>query len=54
LYQIRYALAYNSASDMPFVALPNSLGLERLGKRAVRDPHTDCVKTGVFHPLGQA
>ena len=53
LYQTRCELAYNEASDMPFEAMLNSLDLKRLAKQGVRDTHTECVKTGLFHSLGQ-
>jgi hypothetical protein len=38
---------------MPFEAMTNSLDLKRLAKQGVRDTHTECVKTGLFHSLGQ-
>jgi len=33
LYQIRYALPANVASDIPFEALPNSLSLKRVANQ---------------------
>ena len=53
LYQTRCGLSQNAALRMPVDSSPNSLGLKRLAKRKLRDPHTGCVRRRVFTRLAR-